>query len=206
MKYVFLGDIHFRDDKEYFRATSEEFLNWYKDWELNIEENYLFLLGDLVESALLTGTVADFLEKFAVYSKFKEVHICVGNHDIRKFNDENQLAYEFYRNKENFHVYDEISKVEVEGKKFLMLPYFKGTNFYGYTMSDYYGNLYKDEVYKEHFDAVLGHFNEESIIFGSSSDCVKNLEKLDSDRIILGHIHTRYIRYLYWFGVCRKKE
>ena len=96
MKYVFLGDIHFRDDKEYFRATSEEFLNWYKDWELNIEENYLFLLGDLVESALLTGTVADFLEKFAVYSKFKEVHICVGNHDIRKFNDENQLAYEFY--------------------------------------------------------------------------------------------------------------
>ena len=194
MALVFLGDIHLRDDKNYFRATCDEFLSWYKDWEYNNSSNILLLAGDLVENALLSGTVVDYLQKFAIYSKFKEVHICVGNHDIRKYNDENQLAYEFYKNFDNFHIYDESTKITVEGKRGLILPYFKGTNFYGITMSDLYSNLYKNKTYQEHFDFVLGHFNEDSMIFGGDVNPITNLDKLDADRIILGHIHTRNIR------------
>ena len=194
MALVFLGDIHFRDDRDYFRKVSEEYLEWYKNWEYNNPDNILLLAGDLVENPLLSGTVADYLEKFALYSKFKEVHICVGNHDVRKLNDENQLAYEFFRNFENFHIYDEISKVTVEGRRGLILPYYKGPNFYGYTMTEYYSNLYKDKIYQEHFDFLLGHFNEDSMMFGGDVTPVTNLDKLDVGKIVLGHIHTRFIR------------
>lgn len=204
-----LGDIHFRDDKPYFKAVSEEVLKWYSSWELNNEDNYLILLGDLVENALLTGTVADYLEKFSIYSKFKEVHVCVGNHDIRKANDENQLAYEFLRNKPNFIIHDSLEIVDVGGCRTLFLPYYKGLNFYGRTMTDYYSNLYKERAYKTHFDLAVGHFNDETISFGNESDCVRNLDKLDCDKLILGHIHTRSINSSTYIGsvfACKKTE
>ena len=194
MAIVFLGDIHFRDDKDYFRRVGEIFLDWYKSWEYNTPDNYLCLAGDLVENPLLSGTVADFLEKFAIWSKFKEVHICVGNHDVRKINDENQLAYEFFKNFDNFHIYEDATKITIEGKKGLILPYYKGQNFYGYTMSEFYSNLYDNKVYQEHFDFLLGHFNEDSMLFGGDVNPIRNIDKLDVDKIVLGHIHTRYIR------------
>lgn len=194
MALVFMGDIHLRDDKDYFRQVGEDFLEWYKTWEYNTPDNCLCLAGDLVENPLLSGTVADYLEKFALYSKFKEVHICVGNHDIRKFNDENQLAYEFFKNFENFHIYEEITKITIDGRRGLILPYYKGSNFYGATMTDYYSNLYNNKLYQEHFDFLLGHFNEDSMMFGGDVTPVRNLDKLDVDKIVLGHIHTRYIR------------
>lgn len=191
---AFLGDIQLRDDKDYFRQIGEDFLSWYKNWKYNTPDNSLCLAGDLVENSLLSGTIVDYLEKFALYTKFKEVHICVGNHDIRKFNDENQLAYEFFKNFENFHIYEDIAKVNIEGRKGLILPYYKGPNFYGLTMTEFYSNLYNKKIYQEHFDFLLGHFNEESMSFGGDVTPVRNLDKLDVDKIVLGHIHTRFIR------------
>lgn len=206
---VFMGDIHLRDDKEYFKIICMNFLDWYKSWELNRPGNSLVLAGDLVENALLTGTVADYLEKFAMYSRFDGVYVCVGNHDIRKVNDANQLAYEFLKNKPTFHIYEEVSEIDVDGRKGLLLPYFKGVNYFGQTMGEYYGSLWNNPRFQKHYDFVLGHFNDESIVFGGELDVVRNLDKLDAGRILLGHIHTRYIRPDRYIGsvfACKKGE
>ena len=197
---IVMGDLHLRDDKDFFKLICLNFLEWFKNWDLNRPGNSLILAGDLVETALLSGTVADYLDKLAMYSKFDNVYICVGNHDVRKVNDSNQLAYEFLKNRENFHIYEEASNVTIEGKKVLMLPYFKGTNFDGKTMGEFYGNLWQDKRFNGHYDLVVGHFNDDSIMFGGELDIVRNLDKLDADRILLGHIHTRYIKPEMYIG------
>ena len=197
---IVIGDLHLRDDKDYFRMICSSFLEWYRTWDLNRPGNVIIFAGDLVETALLSGTVADYLEKLAIYSNFDDVYICVGNHDVRKVNDTNQLAYEFLKNKPNFHIYEEATSVEIQGKKVLMLPYFKGTNFDGKTMGEFYGNLWQDSRFNGHYDFAVGHFNDDSIMFGGELDVVRNLDKLDVDRILLGHIHTRYIKPSMYIG------
>ena len=100
-----LGDIHFNSSKDYMMKTCERFLDWYKTWNLNVPQNTLILAGDLVHSAVNGGIVIHFLEEFASNSRFKEVHIVVGNHDKKKVDGINQLAYEFFLQKKNFKIY-----------------------------------------------------------------------------------------------------
>lgn len=190
---VILGDIHFRDDKDYFCQICEKFLEWFDTWELNTPENTLLLAGDLVERNLLTGKVADYLERFAKYSKFQAVHVCVGNHDLKTVYNEAQLAYEFYRNKDTFHLYTEITPITVEGQRILILPYYTGQNPQGLTMPEFYSNLWRNPVYNMvSWDLVLGHFSAPDTGFGSQVDVIDNLEKLDVKKVCLGHIHTRF--------------
>lgn len=186
-----LGDIHFRDDKDYFRSTCESFLDWFKNWSYNSLENTLILAGDLVEKNLLTGVVTDYLERFSNYSRFKEIHIVVGNHDLKKVNDIPQLSYEFYSQKKNIRFYKEISEIEIEDKRILLLPYYKGLNDKGLSMRDFYSNLYQDSEYQKHYDLVVGHVLEPSVSPDTAVDCISNLEKLDCTRVCLGHVHTK---------------
>ena len=93
-----LGDIHFSSSKDYFIATCESFLSWFKSWKVNSSENSLILAGDIVQSSINGGIVIDFLERFYTYSRFKEIHIVVGNHDCKISDGRSQLAYEFYKN------------------------------------------------------------------------------------------------------------
>lgn len=193
-----LGDIHFNASKDYFRATCEAFLEWFNNWELNHPSNTLILAGDLVQDSVNGGVVVRYLERFFQYSRFKEVHIVVGNHDLKKVHNISQLAYDFYRDKPNFYVYEEASEVIIENSKVLMLPYYSGLNSEGLPMSEFYSGLYNNTSFSNDYDIVVGHFCGEDTSFPGSADCVKNLDKL-SGRVCLGHIHTRYInpdRYL----------
>lgn len=187
-----LGDLHFRDDQKYWRDTCTAFLNWFKDWELNNENNSLILAGDLVETPVLSGTVVDYLEKFVEYSKFKGIHICVGNHDKKKINGRDQIAYEFYKNKKSVFIYEEATETIIDGKKVLILPYYLGTNFDNQSMHDYYSNIYKNKHFKNDYDLVVGHFCGEDCIFPGNIDYAENLDKINTKHLILGHIHTRY--------------
>lgn len=188
---VILGDIHFRDDKPWCIEVCKAFLNWFENWDLNNENNTLLLAGDLVEKNLLTGFVADYLEKFWSLSKFKAIHICVGNHDLKTVNDRPQLAYEFYRNKPNVFIYLEATETIIEGKKVLFLPYYTDQNRYGYLMSDYYSNISTNPLFTNNYDLVLGHFSGPDAGFEGSTDVVKNLDKINTKKICLGHIHIR---------------
>ena len=186
-----LGDIHFQSKNDYFIKTCEEFLKWFDSWSYNNKYNTLLLAGDLVEDYINGGIVINFLERFIQESKFKEIHICVGNHDRKKYQNLNQLAYEFYENKPNVIIHNEASENIIEGHKILFLPYFFGTNKYGKTMGEYYSNIYKDKEFQGPYDLVLGHFGGEDVFFKGSAECVENLDKIKTNRICLGHIHTR---------------
>lgn len=209
MAIVILGDIHFRDDKEYFSRACEEFLNWFRDWNRNTKDNSLILAGDLVESSLLSGNVVEYLERFVKYSNFNSIHICCGNHDKRKYHNDDQLAYQFFKNKQNIHIYEQPTEVCIEGKNVLVLPYFVGLNNYGKTMSEYYGDIYRNPKFSNDYDLVVGHFCGEDASYFGGSDCVHNMNRLNTKKLVLGHIHTRSLNPEVYIGsvfACKKNE
>lgn len=209
MAIAVLGDIHFRDDHEYFSRASEEFLKWFKNWERNKSGNTLILLGDLVESSLLSGSVAEYLERLVKYSNFNSIHICCGNHDKHKYHNYDQLAYEFFKNKENIYIYENPMEVEIEKKKVLVLPYFLGLNKTGKTMSEYYEEIPSNPKFSNNYDLVVGHFCGEDASFFGGSNCVYGLDKINTKKLILGHIHTRTLNPSVYIGsvfACKKNE
>lgn len=209
MSICVLGDIHFRDDHIYFSKASEDFLEWFQNWGRNTKENTLILAGDLVEASLLSGNVAEYLERFAKYSNFSSIHICVGNHDKRKYHNDDQLAYEFFKNKVDIHIYEKPTELTIEGKSVLILPYFVGLNCLGKTMREYYGDIYRNEDFSNNYDLVVGHFCGDDVSFFGGADCVPNLDKINTKKLILGHIHTRATKPSVYIGsvfACKKTE
>ncbi len=193
---VVLGDIHFRDDRPYWDDVCERFLSWFDSYDRNNPDNTLILAGDLVEEKLLSGKVADYLHRFIHLSRFKEVHICVGNHDRKEYHGRYQLSYEFYKNIPNVHVYENDKVVDIEGLKVLILPYYLGVNDIGIPMNEYYSGIYRNsERFSNDYNLVVGHFcDERNSIYGGGSDCISNLDKIVTDKMILGHVHTRGVQ------------
>lgn len=196
-----LGDIHFSSSRPWFIDVSKAFLKWFKEWEVNNSNNTLILVGDLVHVCLNGGLVISFLEEFVNSSNFKEIHICVGNHDKKKQDGIDQLAYEFYKIKPNIHIYEEITAVDIEDNKILFLPYYVGLNKYNLPMNEYYSNLYRDSNWNNvHYNLIVGHCAMEDASFRGNPDCILNLDKLNPDRICLGHIHTRFVNPNVYIG------
>lgn len=196
-----LGDIHFSSSKPWFIDTCNKFLEWFNNWDKNNSNNTLILAGDLVHTSLNGGLVINFLEDFINKSKFKEIHICVGNHDKKKQDGIDQLSYEFFKLKPNVHIYEEITYKVIEGNNVLFLPYYVGLNKLNLPMNEYYSNLYNDpEWNKIHYDLIVGHCAMEDASFKGNPDCILNLEKLNPGRICLGHIHTRFVNPNVYIG------
>lgn len=204
-----LGDIHFNSSKDYYRDICEAFLNWYKDWKHNKSTNTLILAGDLVESAANAGIVIDWLTRLLDYSRFNHIYVCAGNHDKKIISGIPQLAYEFYKSRDSVTVLETITRINIEGAEVLFLPYYSGVNTSGLSMHDFYSNLYKTDEYSKHFDFVVGHVGGPDALFEGSNDCIDNLDKLNTDRLCFGHIHTRSSnprRYLGSVYACKKNE
>ena len=183
-----LGDIHFDSSKDYYIKICSEFISWFSSWKYNRPGNELILAGDLVASSLNGGVVIDFLERFYKASQFDHIHIIEGNHDRKFIEGVPQLAYEFLRNKENVSIYRYPEERNIQGLHVLFLPFFT-RNEKGKTMREVYSNLYKTHIGP--YDLTVGHFCEIKAGFKGAEDCIDNLEKLNSSRICLGHIHTR---------------
>ena len=204
-----LGDIHFNSSKDYYRDICEAFLGWYRDWKYNKNTNTLILAGDLVESAANAGIVIDWLTRLLDYSQFNHIYVCVGNHDKKIISGVPQLAYEFYKSRDNVTVLESIAHINIEGAEVLFLPYYSGVNASGLSMHDLYSELYKTDKYSRHFDFVVGHVGGPDALFEGSNDCIDNLDKLDTGRLCFGHIHTRSSnprRYLGSVYACKKNE
>lgn len=204
-----LGDIHFNSSKDYYRDICEAFLNWYRDWKHNKSTNTLILAGDLVESAANAGIVIDWLTRLLDYSRFNHIYVCAGNHDKKIISGIPQLAYEFYKSRDNVTVLETITRTNIEGAEILFLPYYSGVNASGLSMHDFYSNLYKTDEYSKYFDFVVGHVGGSDALFEGSNDCIDNLDKLNTGRLCFGHIHTRSSnprRYLGSVYACKKNE
>lgn len=204
-----LGDIHFNSSKDYYRDICEAFLSWYRDWKHNKSTNTLILAGDLVESAANAGIVIDWLTRLLDYSRFNHIYVCAGNHDKKIISGVPQLAYEFYKSRDNVTVLETITRTNIEGAEVLFLPYYSGVNASGLSMHDFYSNLYKTDEYSKYFDFVVGHVGGPDALFEGSNDCIDNLDKLNTGRLCFGHIHTRSSnprRYLGSVYACKKNE
>ena len=171
-----LGDIHFNSSKDYYRDICEAFLGWYRDWKYNESTNTLILAGDLVESAANAGIVIDWLTRLLDYSRFNHIYVCVGNHDKKIISGVPQLAYEFYKSRDNVTVLESIAHISIEGAEVLFLPYYSGVNASGLSMHDFYSELYKTDKYSRHFDFVVGHVGGPDALFEGSNDCIDNLD------------------------------
>ena len=91
----------------------------------------------------------------------------------------------------------------------MFLPYYTGVNSLGLSMHDYYSEIYKNEEYSEHYDFVVGHVGGPDALFEGSNDCISNLDKINTDRLCFGHIHTRSSnpsRYIGSVYACKKNE
>lgn len=184
---VILGDLHANFSKPYFAATCEAFLSWYQNWKYNNSDNEIIFAGDLVQTAVNGGAVIDYLERLYTSSRFKKIHIVVGNHDVKRIEMQDQLAYEFYRTKPRVVIYDEPAKVSLEGLSCLILPYKRKIG--KYTMKEYYENLPNNSKFKGHYQLVVGHFAMPDAGIKGAHDCIDL--KVPCDKLCLGHIHTR---------------
>lgn len=184
-----LGDIHFSAAKSYFIKAADDVIKWFTSWKYNNKDNELILAGDLVAFAINGGLVLELLFRLFMASRFKHIHVVVGNHDKKMKDGIQQLAYSFLYHMPNVTVYEKPSIVNIQDMDVLLLPYYRVTGFQK-SMQEVYSNLYQESKYKRHFDLVVGHFSETSITF-VSSDTVSNMDKLDADTICLGHIHQR---------------
>lgn len=185
---VLLGDTHLSSAKPYFREISERMVEWIKTWEFNSPEHDLVLLGDLVDSAVNGGLVMKYLDEMITSLKFRSVHIVKGNHDYKKVDGVEQLAYEYLKSARfhNVHIYEELTEATIGGLRFLLMPYYSRTTDEP-SMVDTYSNVWR--THKGPYDVVVGHFADEKFPFGS--DTVQNVEKINTTHICLGHIHTR---------------
>lgn len=186
-----LGDIHFSSLKDYYITICNEFLRWFENWDKNKKGNQLILAGDLVQNALNGGKVINFLEDFYLKSNFDHIHIVVGNHDLKKVDGIDQLAYEFYKRKPKITIYNQPTETIIDNRKVLMLPYFEGVNDKGLTMQDYYGSISKNSSFSNDYDLVVGHFAGDDTAYEGSLDCIKNLKFINTKKLCLGHVHIR---------------
>jgi UDP-2,3-diacylglucosamine pyrophosphatase LpxH len=200
---VLLGDIHFSASKPYFIKVANDIISWFIAWKHNNEENELILAGDLVAYAINGGLIAEFLFRFIMGSKFKHIHIVVGNHDKKMKDGLQQLAYSFLSHLPNVTIYETLTEATIQGMDVLMMPYYKATGFQK-SMQDKYSSLYLEKRYQKHYDLLVGHFSTPAAHF-TSSDTIFNLERLDVDHICLGHIHQRIDSKIYIGSVYANK-
>lgn len=184
---VILGDLHFSSAKDYFIAVGNAILEWFEAWAYNKAGNELILAGDIVHSSVNGGLVISMVEKLICSSRFDKVHIVVGNHDVKRRDGCVQLAYEFLRDRPNVVIYDRATVASIQGKKVLMLPHFM-PELAEKSMPEQYSAI--SDTFKDRYDLTVGHFMEETMSFGAS-DAIKNISKLNTKHLCLGHLHTR---------------
>lgn len=195
---IALGDLHLSDNRPWSYEVSKEIVKFITSSKYNVASNTLVLLGDLTESAFLSGMLYELLLNLMVGLKYKDIIILVGNHD-KKPNKQGRLSlsYKFLQNKNihklfpnnNIQVIDSISELTLEGMNCLMLPYIfsdSGKDF------SYYENL--PEEYRKHYDIVFGHFTDNSDL-GIKEKTV-DVSYLNTDYWCLGHQHNPGSHYI----------
>src|SRR5208282_965694 len=152
---VFVGDFHVRREDPFF-SSFISFKDWFSNLPLNNETNTLILTGDIFHYPVPKSQDFKTMGKLVLKDlKFKDIYICSGSHDYsRKYGNSLDVLSIF----DNVHPMLYPQQVEIEGKKFLFLPYYyRGQNDLP-PMKEYYENL-PEEMRTNDF--IVGHFFEE---------------------------------------------
>lgn len=130
MIYV-IGDVHWKHKEPYRTQLIKLFDELFKD--VDKKDTILIFTGDFLDSS---SPHAEYVLDIAISKllEFKEVHIISGNHELNKGRGN---ILKVLNNFSNIHTYLEKQEVEIEGLKFLMLPYLSSV----YRMKEEYENF-----------------------------------------------------------------
>jgi len=183
-KTLFFGDVHFSTERAYHYAAGNLFIDFLNSLPENNSDNTAVFLGDLTEAFIIDGRVVKQLLKMFEALRFKHTYILVGNHDIKKRKGVEHLVYEFLANQPNVTILSRPGEeISIEGLRVLSLPHYNPQT--GFPLMY---DLYDNNPFSGPYDYVIGHLTDNSIgAFGRTAD----LSKIDTRKIILGHIHTR---------------
>jgi len=183
-----LGDLHLSASQPWSLPTGDAFLEWFERFEPDPDSIFI-ALGDLTNDAVNPGAVIRQLERFIniAQSKFSHSYLLVGNHDLKLFKNRPQLAFDYAREKKGVTILEEPAEIlEIAGLNVLSLPHYNYRDDIP-SMGEYYENL-PDEIAKQSFDLLIGHFADTSAFtFAHNID----LTYLDTKLTCLGDIHAR---------------
>lgn len=182
-KLVVCGDIHLQSH-EPKRSNAIDTLNWIFEQDFNNENNSILFLGDLCEVNANFECFEVFVDFFVNKSKFEQIYLLTGNHDLG--NLDNVLS--LFRPLKNVKVITDWEVVDFYNTKILALPYYNHESTERKSMVEVYSHLYENEEIKDtEFDYCCGHLEDETNHF-SKKYC--DLSQLKVKHFLHGHIHA----------------
>lgn len=168
-KIIVIGDQHWKNKEPFKSATIEFFIDLQKKYLKDV----LIFTGDFFDTA---SSHFDEVMRLAVEHllPFSEVHIISGNHECNNKRVGNPLS--MLNQFSNIKTYLEKTEVNIEGKKFLMLPYL-------YSLKE----LKEYEKLTGDYDYVVSHVAYPNTNGGASDEL--DLSKINSKYFFYGHIH-----------------
>lgn len=182
-KLVVCGDIHLQSH-EPKRSNAIDTLNWIFEQDFNNENNSILFLGDLCEVNANFECFEVFVDFFVNKSKFEQIYLLTGNHDLG--NLDNVLS--LFRPLKNVKVITDWEVIDFYNTKILALPYYNHESTERKSMVEVYSHLYEnEEIENVEFDYCMGHIEDETNHF-SKKYC--DLSQLKVKHFLHGHIHT----------------
>ena len=180
-KLVVCGDIHLQSKSPKYDNAIDT-LNWiFNNKDLNNENNSILFLGDLCEINSPFSCFEKFVDYFVNYSKFNQIYLLTGNHDVA--NLDNVLA--LFRPLKNVKVITDWEIIKFYNCNFLMLPHYSHEGTEKLSMIETYSNLYKTVT--EEFDYAFSHVEDETQHFSKK---FVDVSKLNVKRWLNGRIHN----------------
>lgn len=188
MKLIIMKDYHARSKYPFYEAQTK-FNEWFLNLDINNENNYFLQLGDFFDEYRPDSKTVSMALNFVKKMKFKNKIFLAGNLDhsydvIRK-----TAIEEILLTIDNVDV-DFSPKIrDIEGFKFLTLPWFYDNSDEKGVMREYY----RDLSYDEKFDVVFYHIEDETIKFGKKKGI--DISQIQADYRLGGHIHKKQLNY-----------
>lgn len=186
-KIIFIGDVHLKSKQPYMDA-SFDFLNYIKERYPN---DTLVFTGDLFDNTFPHfEMLIDRLLKVLI--TFPKVYIVTGNHEIFDSRTTKKMGNPLIplNHISGIRVFTRREEIEIDGLKFLMLPYLYDV---GKMKSEY-------ESIRGSYDFVVSHVAYPGTNFGAMDEI--DLSNIDSQVFIYGHIHEpKEIKNHYIIGV-----
>ena len=171
MKFIFIGDYHWTDKEPYFtglKKLSKYIIDNYKN-------DIVFFSGDFWDKNTPNWEKA-YSEGLDLLLSLNNVHLINGNHEL---GTKGNLLAPLKNKFKNLSIYTEKTELEIEGYKFLMLPFLYDRK----KMDSEYKNLTGE------YDFVFNHVSPIGSNYGQEEFDFNLLNV--SQAIIYGHIHTK---------------
>ncbi len=173
-KILFIGDPHLRINDF---QQSVALLRWIEDVAIEHKPDVVCNLGDTFHNhaVLRSEIMKEFSDHIDTITKNSAYWYVLGNHDQYKPKDNKYHALQAFKDRENFHIFDE-PRVDLDGLGITVVPYVQD-------FADFPLDTHKICITHNTFIGADYGFRRE--------DCGIDADKVSADIIISGHIHKR---------------